>query len=50
MALFWGEEEALPTLIDILLLNFIQITNIFKMALDLVIIILKRMIVHNILG
>jgi hypothetical protein len=40
----------LPTLIDILLLNFIQITNIFKMALDLVIIILKRMVVHNILG
>jgi hypothetical protein len=31
-------------------LNFIQITNIFKMALDLVTIILKRMIVHNILG
>jgi hypothetical protein len=45
-----GRRGLLPTLIDILLLNFIQITNIFKMALDLVIITLKRMVVHIILG
>jgi hypothetical protein len=31
-------------------LNFIQITNIFKMALDLVIILLKRMVFHIVLG